>query len=174
MRGSSNGWPIWGAQALTCLRASTTSDEGVPLTKPVVTREEKEWENIVSQPRVLPFLRTSDLRKMISTARIRRFAKSKDRGEGHRTEMRILVILVEERPEERSHDGCGLDGAEREPEGADHRFVRGVGEGYDEGSECFVLLALLLHTFLGMSSVSSIIVRNSKISAPRFRGCLIH
>ena len=45
------------------------SEEGVPLQKPVVRQCFIEWERVSSQPRVKPFLRTSDLRYTISINR---------------------------------------------------------------------------------------------------------
>ena len=54
------------AHAKRVLMETLMSEEGVPLTKPEVMPVLNECESISSQPRVLPFLRTSDLRKIIS------------------------------------------------------------------------------------------------------------
>ena len=64
--GNSIGWPTSGPHAFRCSKDSLMSDDDVPLTYPVVTPVLNEYDNMISHPRVLPFLRTSDLRKMIS------------------------------------------------------------------------------------------------------------
>lgn len=127
--------------------ASLISDDAVPLTKPVVMLVWKEWESISSQPRVLPFLRTSDLRKMISVDGVSggsRGQYKKTREEADLTEMRIVGIVVIRGPEEGPDHTGALDGTEGETERPYHGRILSLLQRNVVWREGLVLLGVFL------------------------------
>lgn len=120
-----------------------------------------ECESIISQPRVLPFLRTSDLRWMISNYNVcfsRRVVLLVSHGWlvrstqankvkiKKRTQVRIIIILVKGAPKERPNHRRRLNPSKRQLQGAYHVFVRVLWERNHLGRECILVFGVLLHT----------------------------
>lgn len=124
--------------------AVTMSELGVPLTKPDVMPVEKRCESMSSHPRVFPFFRTSDLRKMISGGRVSQLREAPDTQGFQRTKGGIVVLLVVRAPEKGTDDAGALDGPVRQPHGLHHGLVGVRREGDGVRRKGLVVFGILL------------------------------
>lgn len=72
---------------------------------------------------------------------------------GH-TKMGISVIVIIGRPKERSNNRGSFYPAKGQSKNSHHLLIRDLGEGYDLGSECVIVLGILLNSVKPVSLLS--------------------